>query len=97
DSTVSNSSTHGIAVVNPVGSGQKNVLSLDRVSVENNTGDGVVANGFNTIVNLSNVNITGNNHGVNVANGGVINTYKNNEIVNNTNDNTAVMTTATPN
>ncbi|HEY1709266.1 MAG TPA: right-handed parallel beta-helix repeat-containing protein [Rhizomicrobium sp.] len=95
DTTISASSTHGLAAVNPSsGTPFKNTITADRMTISGNAGDGVVANGVSTIINLSNSVITGNVFGVNVSNGGAINSYKNNVINGNTNDNTAVLSTS---
>jgi hypothetical protein len=98
DTSISNSSTHGLAVVNPTtGTPFKDVATVDHSTISGNVGFGAVANGVNSIVNLTYSVITGNGDGVNLSNGGVINTYKTNEITGNTNDNTAVLTTVTQN
>jgi hypothetical protein len=98
DTSITNSSTHGLAVVNPAtGTPFKDVATVDHSTISGNVGDGAVANGVNSIVNLTYSVITGNADGVNLANGGVINTYKTNEITGNTNDNTTVLTTVTQN
>jgi hypothetical protein len=98
ETTISNSTTHALAVVNPTtGTPFADTATVDHSVLLGSGGDGAVANGVNSTVNLSDTVITGNNDGVNLANGGVINTYKNNEITGNTNNNTAVLTTATQN
>jgi hypothetical protein len=98
DTNVTNSSTHGLAVVNPsTGTPFKDTATVDHSLISGNAGDGVVANGVSSVINLANTVVTGNGNGIGVNNGGVVNTYKNNEITGNTTDNTAVLTTVTQN
>lgn len=99
DSTIANSSTHGIAVVNPAtGTPQADMVTIDHSTISGNVGDGVVANGVNSTASLNNSVISGNGTGALTNNGGVISTYKNNVFTGNTNNLGAstVLTNATP-
>jgi hypothetical protein len=87
DSTVADSATHGVAVVNPAtGTPQKDTVTIDRSTISGNAGDGVVANGVNSTAFLNNSVISGNGTGALTNNSGAINTYKNNAFTGNTND-----------
>jgi hypothetical protein len=87
DSTVANSGTHGIAIVNPTtGTPQKDTVTVDHTIVSGNFGDGVVANGVNSTIFLNNSVISGNGKGAQTNNSGVINTYKNNAFTGNAAD-----------
>jgi len=96
DTTIANSGTHDVAVVNPTsGTPQKDTVTIDHSTITNAGGDGVVANGVNSVANLNNNVISGNGKGAQTNNGGVINTYKNNAFTANTFD-LAGGTTLTP-
>jgi hypothetical protein len=100
DTIVSTSASQGVALANPgTGTPQKVTVMLDHVASVGNAADGLVVNGLNTIANVNNSQIQGNgNHGFNIgANGGTINTFKNNAVIGNANDNTGVATPVTPN
>jgi hypothetical protein len=87
DSTVANAGTHDIAVVNPTsGTPQKDTVTINNSVISGAGGDGVVANGVNSVANLNNAVISGNGKGAQTNNGGVINTYKNNAFTANTAD-----------
>lgn len=98
DTTITNSSTHGLAVVNPsTGTPFKDIATVDHSTISGNAGDGAVANGVNSTINLTNTVVTGNGTGVLTNNSGVVNSYKTNEITGNGNDNTAALTLVTQN
>ncbi|HEY2071728.1 MAG TPA: hypothetical protein VGG48_19365 [Rhizomicrobium sp.] len=94
--TVNGSQFHGIS--SSAGGATTTIQTAIYNSTSNNSGaDGVVSNGTNVTTWLSGDIIMGNNIGVQVGAGpsGVLNSYKNNTIKGNVNDNTGVLTLLT--
>jgi hypothetical protein len=75
-------STNGINVIAPLGGTVIGVL-MDNASVVNNSGSGIIANGANESIRVSNSVITGNATGLQVLNSGNLQTFNNNRLVSN--------------
>jgi hypothetical protein len=71
--------------------GALNVTIADSEAANNNTA-GVVAADANAILRVAHSVVTGNFTGVNAIRGGILNSYGDNDIDGNTNDNTGVLT-----
>ncbi|HTQ12378.1 MAG TPA: hypothetical protein VMH86_00780 [Rhizomicrobium sp.] len=97
NTVIDQTANHGLALNTGVGGTTKMNVVFDRSQSVNSTGDGAVANGPQVTLQLTNSVITGSsNLGVQVANSGVIDSYKNNIISGNNNDNLAVLTLVNP-
>jgi hypothetical protein len=86
DSVVSDNSQNGVTVSDTNGSGAKVTLVLDNVAVTDNGNNGLVANGANMGLLVSNSTISGNGGGLHEANAGVIDSYGNNRVNANSGD-----------
>ena len=83
-------SSNGIVGTTPAG-GAGIAMLIDRsVASHNAAGFGVVADGAATTIRIGNSVISGNQNGVGTSNGGTVQSYKNNEINNNSTDGTPV-------
>lgn len=96
DTVIDNSNFHGLAL-NEGASGTTDIVVFDHSQSSNNQSTGIVSNGAHANVIVTNSVSTGNqSFGVQVANSGVITSYKNNVIAGNFNDNLAVLTLTNP-
>jgi hypothetical protein len=87
DSSISGNANDGATGI-AAGLGGGTILMIDKSVMANNTSNGVVANG--ALVLLGDSVVTGNGTGLSSTNGATLNTYKNNSINGNTNDNAGV-------
>ncbi|MGH6837272.1 MAG: hypothetical protein ACREDT_00420 [Methylocella sp.] len=88
DSEVSKSPNGGILATAP----SLTTAVLVRNSVASNNGTGLLASGSGAILRAAHSVVTGNGTGVNTRSGGILNSYGDNDINGNTNDNTAALT-----
>ena len=83
-------SSNGIVGTTPAG-GASIVGLIDRsVASHNAAGFGIIADGAGTTIRIGNSVVSGNQNGVGTSNGGTLQSYKNNEINNNSSDGTPV-------
>ncbi len=96
DTVINDSNFHGLAL-NEGASATVDVVVFDHSQSVNNQSTGIVSNGSHANVIVTNSVSSGNqSFGVQVANSGVITSYKNNVIAGNFNDNLAVLTLTNP-
>lgn len=82
DSVAAGSTNAGIATVSPAG-GPPSTMMADRITVASN-GNGVVANGANAVIRISNSTVTANSGtGILSQNGGQILSYRTNNLIGN--------------
>ena len=81
-------STGGGIVVQPAGGNA--VVMIERTTISNNLGTGVLSSGTGSVVRINNSVITGNGTGVASTGGGVLRSYKNNAINGNGSDGTPI-------
>jgi hypothetical protein len=89
DSEASNNGSIGVFAQSA--SGHATTAVMLRNSVASNNGTGLFA-GQNAILRVAHSVVTGNNTGVNTSGGGILNSYGDNDIDGNTNNNTGVLT-----
>jgi hypothetical protein len=87
DSNFSGNGAGVVAVTPP--STSSAVVMLTNSIVANNSGNGIVANGGTAIVRVAHTTVTANARGVFFANGGTLESYGNNRVVNNPTTGTA--------
>jgi hypothetical protein len=96
DTVINDSNFHGLALNEGAGA-TVDVVVFDHSQSVNNQSTGIVSNGAHANVIVTNSVSSGNqSFGVQVANSGVITSYKNNVIAGNFNDNLAVLTLTNP-
>jgi hypothetical protein len=96
DSVVSDNSQNGVTVSDTNGSGAKVTLVLDNVAVTDNGNNGLVANGANMGLLVSNSTISGNGGGLHEASSGVIDSYGNNRVNGNSGNDGSFSSTVIP-
>jgi hypothetical protein len=87
DSVVAGNTTNGIVATAPAGRGTIR-MTLDRVTSANNganvpTSGGVVSDGANSFLRITNSTITGNVNGLSASNGGTLTSFGNNNVIDN--------------
>jgi hypothetical protein len=89
DSVASNNNGFGVIAASASGNAATAVMLRNVVASNNVTGLSAVQN---VILRVAHSVVTGNNTGVNRSGSGILNSYRDNDINGNTNDNTAVLT-----
>ena len=93
DSVVSNSTSSGVT---SVATSAINFM-VDRTTIESNVGAGLTSSGANSTVRIGNSTVHGNNTGVSAVSGGIVQSFKNNQIAgNNTDSSPPLPLTAVP-
>jgi hypothetical protein len=90
DSYATQNFGNGIVGTTPAG-GATILMMLDRAtSTHNAAGFGVIADGAGTTIRMGNSTVSGNANGVGASGGGILQSYKNNMVNNNTADGTPI-------
>jgi hypothetical protein len=82
DSVTAGNNTFGIWAKTPNPNGGTISMILDRVSSASNR-DGVVSDGANSFLRITNSTVTGNGNGLSFANGGTLESFGNNNVIGN--------------
>jgi hypothetical protein len=79
DSIVTRSAGNGIAALSQTGTASAGIV-VDRTSLIDNAGSGILAQGSGALVHLGNSTVAGNGAGLNPTSGGTISSYQNNQV-----------------
>jgi hypothetical protein len=90
DSFTGQNFSNAIVGTTPAGGAGVAMMINNTVASHNAAGFGVIADGATTTIRIGNMTVSGNQNGVGASNGGILQSYKNNLINNNTTDGTPV-------